>query len=399
MTNIPPATILIVDDERPNRRLLELLLEHEGYRTLCASSGKEALVMALQRQPDLIMLDLMMPEMDGYQVLVALKADGATSTIPVIVLTALTERSARLAGLQAGAEEFLTKPVDRDELALRVRNLLRLKEYSDLMRDHGLLLERQVQARTAEILQLNAELEERVRLRTCELQHANEELESFSYSVSHDLRGPLASMDGFSILLARELLTHPTGERAAHCMKRIRAGISDMGHLIDALLSLAQVSRASLKWDSVDLSTMAEAILDGLRESDPGRDAQFQVQPGMTVLGDAHLLRQMLANLLGNAWKFSARKAHTQIAFSAHTGPRGELVHEVRDNGAGFDMTYSGKLFGAFQRLHTEAEFAGSGIGLATVQRVVRRHGGEVWAESAPDAGAAFQFTLGMPPG
>lgn len=393
------ATILIVDDELPNRRLLELLLQHEGYRTITAASGKEGLLMALQRQPELILLDLMMPDMDGYQVISALKADGATSTIPVIVLTALTDRAARLAGLQAGAEEFLTKPVDREELGLRVRNLLRLKEYSDLLRDQSEVLERQVQARTADIRQLNAELEERVRQRTTELQAANEELESFSYSVSHDLRGPLATMDGFSTLLAKELRSNPTGERAEHCMKRIRAGISDMGHLIDALLSLAQVSRANLKWDSVDLSAMALTILDGLQEREPQRQAELHIQPGVTALGDAHLLRQMMENLLGNAWKFSARQEQTRIEFSARaSGPNGEVVHEVRDNGAGFDMSYSDKLFGAFQRLHTATEFAGSGIGLATVQRVVRRHGGEVWAESAPDAGATFHFTLGGPP-
>ncbi len=398
MSTPAQATILIVDDEPPNRKLLEMLLQHQGYLTLSTGTGTQALALANERKPDLILLDVMMPGMDGYQVAAVLKAESTTANIPIIMLTALVDREARVAGLAAGAEEFLSKPFERDELFLRVRNLLRLKEYSDMLQNHSLMLERQVQARTADIQRLNEGLEDRVRERTSQLQEANEELEAFSYSVSHDLRGPLAGIDGFSSLLARELPKFEHTERTAHCVARIRSGISQMDHLIDALLSLAQVSRTTLQWGSVDLSAMAASILEGLRENEPGRDAVLDVQPGVTVMGDAHLLRQVLANLLGNAWKFSSGKPQSRIAFTSGPGASGEVVHAVRDNGAGFDMCHSAKLFGAFQRLHTESEFAGSGIGLATVQRVVRRHGGRVWAEAAPDAGAAFHFTLGNPP-
>ncbi len=249
-----------------------------------------------------------------------------------------------------------------------------------------------------EILRLNAELEERVRQRTAQLETANQELEAFSYSVSHDLRTPLSAIDGFSGLLARDISAGGmTPARGQHYLTRIRAGVAQMGELINALLSLAQVSKTSLRWGSVNLSALAQEVLNGYQEREPGRSVQLQVAPDMLVQGDVRLLRQVLDNLLGNAWKFSAGQLQTRITFGCEQGSEGQDVYVVRDNGAGFDMTYSEKLFGAFQRLHTVAEFEGTGIGLATVQRIVMRHGGKVWAESAPGQGATFYFTLGAP--
>ncbi|MEO8012876.1 MAG: GAF domain-containing protein [Polaromonas sp.] len=249
-----------------------------------------------------------------------------------------------------------------------------------------------------EILLLNASLEDRVQQRTAQLKFANEQLEAFSYSVSHDLRSPLSSINGFSSLLARSIAGQgatPMTERSQHYLARIRAGVGQMGELIDAMLSLAHVSRSSLAWETVDLSAMARALLSAQQERDPGRVSRLQVQPGLMAQGDSRLLRQVLYNLLGNAWKFSARKACTCITLGQMVNPEGETVYFVRDNGAGFDMAYAPKLFGAFQRLHTTAEFAGTGIGLATVQRIVARHGGRVWAESVQGEGATFYFTLG----
>lgn len=251
-----------------------------------------------------------------------------------------------------------------------------------------------------EILRLNAELEERVQQRTAQLETANRELEAFSYSVSHDLRTPLSAIDGFSGLLARDISAGGmTPARGQHYLNRIRAGVGQMGELINALLSLAQVSKTSLRWDHVNLSALAQALLDGYHEREPGRSVQLQVAPDMQVQGDARLLQQVLDNLLGNAWKFSAGQPQTRITFGREQGSEGPDVYVVRDNGAGFDMAYSEKLFGAFQRLHTVAEFEGTGIGLATVHRIVTRHGGKVWAESAPGQGATFYFTLGEPQG
>jgi signal transduction histidine kinase len=372
----PPATILIVDDERKSRRLLEALLLPEGYLTQSAASGEEALTLIAQRAPDLILLDVMMPGMNGYEVASVLKANPAVSNIPIIMLTALTDRGTRLAGLEAGAEDFLTKPVDRAELWLRVRNLLRLKEFGDFLQNHGRILEEQVQARTSQ------------------LQAANEELLAFSYAVSHDLRTPLSTIAGFSGLLDKEADADNASARSKHYIARIRAGVVQMSELIDSLLSLAHVSRTSLRWDRVDMSTLAQTILDSYQEREPGRVVQLDIQPELVVQGDPTLLRNVLDNLLGNAWKFSSQQPLTRIAFRQENGADGQVVYVVQDTGAGFDMAYSDKLFGAFQRLHTAAEFAGSGIGLATVHRIVMRHGGKVWADSAPGCGATFYFTL-----
>ncbi|MEO8022476.1 PAS domain S-box protein [Polaromonas sp.] len=246
-----------------------------------------------------------------------------------------------------------------------------------------------------EILQLNANLEERVQQRTEQLEFANKQLEAFSYSVSHDLRTPLSAIDGFSNLLARDLEASMVSERSKHYLSRIRAGVGQMGELIDALLSLAQVSRISLRWDKVDLSAMAQRILNGYQETEPDRAVLLDIQPGLLAHGDGRLLQQVLDNLLGNAWKFSSQQPQALISFRRETGPDGETMYLVQDNGAGFDMAYAEKLFGAFERLHTASEFAGTGIGLATVHRIITRHGGRVWAVSAPGRGATFYFTLG----
>jgi light-regulated signal transduction histidine kinase (bacteriophytochrome) len=216
--------------------------------------------------------------------------------------------------------------------------------------------------------------------------------------VSHDLRRPLSSIDGFSKLLGKALaktVGDPLSERSQHYLARIQAGVRQMGDLVDALLSLAHVTHTPLRSELVDVSALAEDLLNDAKEREPGRATRLQVQAGMFAQGDPRLLRQVLDNLLGNAWKFSARKALTEITFGHETDTDGETVYVVRDNGAGFDMVYSDKLFSAFQRLHSLTEFAGTGIGLVTVQRIVMRHGGKVWATSAPNEGAAFHFTLG----
>lgn len=243
------------------------------------------------------------------------------------------------------------------------------------------------------------ELEQRVLDRTAELEAANKELEAFSYSVSHDLRTPLSAIDGFSSLLDQELGASAPSDRSRHYLSCIRAGVSQTGELIDALLSLAQVSRTSLRWDSVDLSAIAHAVFGGYLAREPERRALLDIQPRLLAQGDPRLLRQVLENLLGNAWKFSGRQPQTRIAFMRETRPDGEQVYVVQDNGAGFDMAYADKLFGAFERLHTTSEFSGTGIGLATVHRIITRHGGRVWGESAPGQGASFHFTLGGPAG
>ena len=240
---------------------------------------------------------------------------------------------------------------------------------------------------------LNADLERRVRARTDALEDANAELESFSYSVSHDLRAPLRALDGFSLALLEDYGDRLDGE-AADYLGRIRGASQRMARLIDDLLMLSRVTRRGMTWEHVDLSASARAIGEDLAEDEPGRQVTFTVTPKMVVDGDAQLLDVALRNLLGNAWKFTSRTAGAQVDVGMET--RGEdRVFFVRDNGAGFDSQYADKLFAPFQRLHGDDEFPGTGIGLATVQRIVRRHGGRVWADGAAGKGATVWFTLG----
>jgi PAS domain S-box-containing protein len=252
-------------------------------------------------------------------------------------------------------------------------------------------------AAQVEVMRLNSELEQRVRQRTAQLELANQELQAFSYSVAHDLRAPLAAIGGFGHALEKELGNAPS-ERAVHYLSRMREGAIRTSDMIDALLSLAQVTRTQLRWEPVDLTALAETAAQACREQSPGHDVACTVQPGLLVHGDPRLLALVMDNLLGNAWKFTAGQPRPEIEVGSQPGPEGETIFFVRDNGVGFDMAYANNLFGAFQRLHSQSEFGGSGIGLANVRRIVSRHTGRIWAHSQPDRGATFYFTLGTEP-
>jgi PAS domain S-box-containing protein len=221
---------------------------------------------------------------------------------------------------------------------------------------------------------------------------ASRELESFSYSVSHDLRAPLRAIAGFSKLLAEDA-SGKLEKSEIHYLERIRSASQRMGELIDDLLELAKVTRGELRPQKVDLKALAQEVAETLRKQDPSRKVQFSVAEGLDVTGDPRYLKVVLENLMGNAWKFTARHvdAHIEIGMIERAGGK---AYFVRDNGAGFDMAYAGKLFGAFQRLHEEGQFEGTGIGLATVARIIARHGGRIWAEAAVEKGATFYFTL-----
>lgn len=226
-----------------------------------------------------------------------------------------------------------------------------------------------------------------------QLEVVNKELEAFSYSVSHDLRAPLRSIDGFSCALMEDYADKLDPQAISH-LARIRAATQRMAQLIDDLLKLARVTRSEMHTEQVDLSALANAVLAELRSVEPNRRVECVVQEHVVCAGDPLLLRSVLENLIGNAWKFTGKRKDARIEFAA-VKRDGHPVYVVRDNGAGFDMTYGEKLFGAFQRLHAATDFPGTGVGLATVQRIIHRHGGEVTAEGEEDKGATFSFTLG----
>src|SRR6266850_1793611 len=271
-----------------------------------------------------------------------------------------------------------TRPAGRDELSTLVESF------------NEMLI--QIQERDGALQSARDQLEQRVDERTFQLATANKELESFSYSVSHDLRAPLRTSDGFSHALLEDCADGLDEAGRTH-LNRIGAATQRMGLLIDDLLNLSRLSRTDMHRQSLDISTLASSIASDLRKAQPGRQIELRIEEGLKATADPGLLRVVLENLLSNAWKFTSKRASARIEFGM-TPSNGTPAFFVRDDGAGFDPAYADRLFGAFQRLHAMTEFAGTGVGLATVQRIIHRHGGRIWAESAVDRGATFYFTL-----
>ncbi len=280
---------------------------------------------------------------------------------------------------QATEIEFATQIASHLGVALQHAELL-----ADLQAE---VVERQQAEQSVKLV--NQELQRAI----IELQAVNKELEAFSYSVSHDLRAPLRSIDGFSQALLEDCYDMLNRNGQDH-LRRIRAATQRMGQLIDDLLNLSRVTRSDMCLELVDLSRLASDICTDLQQNQPKRKVEFAIQTGLTAQGDNHLLRVLLENLLNNAWKFTSKHTQARIEFGVMPTEKGIPVYFVRDDGAGFDMTYANKLFGPFQRLHNMNDFPGNGIGLATVHRIVYRHGGRVWAEGEVEQGATFYFTL-----
>jgi signal transduction histidine kinase len=266
----------------------------------------------------------------------------------------------------------------------------RLRVAAETAGERLLLAQKETEARAAEIRSLNETLEDRVRVRTAELERINRELEAFSYSVSHDLRAPLRTIDGFSLALHEDYAA-TVGDTGKDYIERVRGGVQRMGQLIDALLQLSRITRAEIIREDFSMSRLAESVASDLQEQSRDRDLSFDIEPGLTANADPRLTRIALENLLGNAVKFTSKVPEAKVRFGWDTA---QNAWYVRDNGAGFDMIYADKLFGAFNRLHGDKDFKGSGIGLATVARVVHGHHGRIWADSAVNQGATFWFTL-----
>jgi DNA-binding response OmpR family regulator len=385
-----PKKILAVDDSETYLQQLAEALRSDGYEVVLARSGEDALELLAVQPVDCILLDLMMPGLGGEETCRRVKNAPVMRDIPVVMLTAVEDRDAMIQGLGAGADDYIAKSSDLDLLRARVLAQIRRKQFEDenrLIREQLLRVELEsAEARTAKkVAEARAALVE-------ELEAKNAELDSFSYSVAHDLRAPLRSLDGFSLALLEDY-GPKLDEEGRQYLGYIRESAQQMAHLIDDLLELSRVTRSELRREPVDLTQVARSIAARLRQTDPARQVEFVIADGLTVEGDPGLLTSVLENLIGNAWKYSGKRPLARIAVGA-TFHDGRHIYYVRDNGAGFDMAYAAKLFGVFQRLHSAREFEGTGIGLATVQRIIRRHGGSVWAEAEVDRGATLYFTL-----
>jgi signal transduction histidine kinase len=380
------VNILLVDDQPANLMAMEAMLQGLGQNLIRAESGREALKWLLTHEFAVILLDVKMPEMDGFETAALIRQRDKSRHTPILFLTANDNSQTQVVrGYAVGAVDYLVKPVVPEFVRSKVAVFVELAKKTELLRRQTQLLVESEQA-ALELAETRAEL---VR----DLEHKNRELESFSYAVSHDLRAPLRRIDNFSRAVI-ESQADRLDEAGRRYLERVREASQHMSQLIDDVLYLSRVTRADLRDHDVDLSALATLILTRLHESEPSRTVEVKVRPGVIVTGDGQLLRIALENLLENAWKFTGRQAQARIEFGV-TNASGEPTYFVRDNGAGFDMTYVDRLFGPFQRLHPQGEFPGSGIGLATVQRIIHRHGGRVWAEGLIGQGATFQFTLG----
>jgi light-regulated signal transduction histidine kinase (bacteriophytochrome) len=331
-----------------------------------------------------------MPGLSGQETCRRIKGSTAWRDIPLIMHTALEEQDAMIEGINAGADDYIAKSSDSEVLRARVRAQLRRKQFEDENRS----IREQLLQKELEIAAANSarELAETRVAFTCELERKNKELETFSYSVSHDLRSPLRAIAGFSQILADDHMDK-LDQDAKKLLGHIQTAASRMGHLIDDLLKLAQTSRQAFTPKKVSLSGLTQEIVLQLQASEPQRQVHFAIAPDIVVDGDEGLLRVVLENLLNNAWKFTAKQENACIELGVQRHPL-QPVYFVRDNGAGFNMKHAEKLFGPFQRFHDEDEFPGTGIGLATVERVMHRHGGRIWAESEVGQGATFYFVL-----
>ncbi len=380
------VNILLVDDQPANLIALEAMLQGLGQNLIKAESGREALKWLLTHEFAVILLDVKMPDMDGFETATLIRERDKSRHTPILFLTAADKsENHAVRGYAVGAVDYLVKPVVPEFVRSKVAVFVELAKKSELLRRQAQLLVEGEQA-ARNLAEARAEL---VR----DLEHKNRELESFSYAVSHDLRAPLRRIDSFSRAML-ESQGQRLDEQGRRYLDRVREASRHMSQLIDDVLYLSRVTRAELRDQDVDLSALVTLILARLQESEPARVVETKIRPGVIVTGDGQLLRIAMENLLENAWKFTSKNRETRIEFGV-TQASGEPTYFLRDNGAGFDMTYADRLFGPFQRLHPQDEFAGSGIGLATVQRIIHRHGGQVSAEGLVGQGATFQFTLG----
>ena len=373
--NYSGARLLVVDDEVAQMKALCSTLEFEGYRPTGFSSARQALANLRAGEHDLLLTDLMMPDIDGIELIRSARA--TDPELAGIVMTGHGTIDSAVAAMQVGALDYVLKPFKLNVILTVIARALDIRR---------LRIE-------------NAALQRREREHAEELAAAYRDLESFSFSVSHDLRSPLRAVRGFADLFLEEFgETVPVDGR--ELVERVVAGAARMDHLIEDLLKFCRFSRQPLTRGPVDLGALVRRIVADLQAREPHRVVTVEVGDLPGCEGDASLLEQVLVNLLSNAFKFTRRQSEPRVTLGSYTAPAPdrpdvtERVYFVRDNGAGFDMRHASKLFGVFQRMHSQDQFEGTGVGLSIVQRVLQRHGGRIWAEGAPERGATFYFVV-----
>jgi two-component system sensor histidine kinase/response regulator len=369
------ASILVVDDDRGKRVALKAILEPLGQDVVEAASGGDALKHLLREDVAVILLDVRMPAMDGFETAELIRSRQQSELTPIIFVTAFNQAETDIGrGYDLGAVDFVFAPVVPDILRAKVTVFVELYRVQKELRRY------------------RNQLEELVQERTTALTAINRELEAFGYAVSHDLRSPLLALDRLTDSLLRDS-AGGLNTSAKEDVLRIRRASLGMASLFDGLQTLFRLTGGELRRERADVSALANEIVEDIRAADPERDVTVDIANDLAVSGDPRLVRILLANLIGNAWKFTSKRHGACISVGRETVD-GEARIYVRDNGVGFDMIEGHKLFGAFKRLHSQSEFPGAGIGLATVQRIINRHGGRIWAEGAVNEGASFYFVL-----
>jgi signal transduction histidine kinase len=384
------GNLLVVDDDRLARQTMDILLTREGYEVRCASNGERALMLAGEDSPELILLDIRLPDMDGFEVCRRLKENPQTANIPVIFISGLEEVADKVKGFEAGGVDYITKAFHREEVLARLETHLALRR-----------LQKQIEAQNVQLQQEIAKskrAEEALADRTVQLERINRELvalnaelDGFTNMASHDMQEPLRTLMAFSDLLRKDL-GDSLSEQAAKDLTFITEAARRMQALIQDLLALSRAGRAPKKREKVSLRECADLALEALAMRVKETGAQIVQDKLPDVWGDSTLITQLYQNLIGNALKFSVdQRPLIQLTFEEREGTQ---VFGVKDNGIGIEPNYAREVFKPFRRLHGRSEYEGSGVGLAICRKIVDRHGGKIWVESEPGKGAHFRFTF-----
>ncbi len=402
--------ILVVDDHPENLLALGAILETPSYNLVKANSGEEALKCVLYQDFAVILMDVQMPGIDGFEAAAIIRDRKRSRHTPIIFLTAIDKSQNRVAtGYELGAVDYLFKPVVPEILQSKVTVFVDLfrkteeikKQAAQLGFVNQQLAEEIIQRRQAEeqVNKLNQDLEQRA----IELEVTNQELRAFNYAVSHDLSAYLNRIAGFSEALLEDYTENLDAEGKRY-LQAVYSASQCMRGLMNALLRLSKMTHCELQYETVDLSALAQELVAELKQANPQRQVEVAIAPEILAQGDRELLKIALENLLSNAWKYTSKKTNARIEFglwnsAAETSASplcttNAVVYFVRDNGAGFDMSCADKLFNPFYRLHSATEFEGTGIGLATVQRIIHSHRGQIWTEAKVEQGATFYFAL-----